>query len=497
MSIEQQKNIFLVREEITMKNKMITTLTLIMMFCTLHATAATEIPSKLVRDIKLQNITLNNEVIPGISPTTGLPSNNTEYMPILTQIDNNLGAIPQWGISLADIMYELPIQGQGWTRLTALFSDRYPQEAGPVRSGRVMHADLREEWDAVLVFYGMQEAPGSNMKEALSKYGVTSKNLAIDGIGNKYQDFLKRVKYHGAPHNVSAYIANLHDLLLKQDYSFPLRPFLFTDEINYDGAKAKQFSIIHKENKDTSSTFVFDEALNGYSRFTELGAYVDYLQPTEIITYSNVIIQRTKLSFNNSSMNPILPDVVGSGAADIFLAGQYVAGAWTRDKYESRTVFYDQNGVEISLQRGKTWIIICDDSTKIFVDDAYSTNLNSFQTSVTKDENDVVLSNKDISDISFTSSELSNTTGSQNFVLDDKTEILVLSQDDITEKLFATVRIKDKGKLNLRKTASTKSKVLLYIPNGSMVIVVEKGSEWTHINFEDKDGYVMTKFLEF
>ncbi|NLD20858.1 MAG: DUF3048 domain-containing protein, partial [Clostridiales bacterium] len=63
------------------------------------------------------------------SPTTGLPTENSEYLPILVQIDNNLGALPQWGIADADIMYEAPIQGGGWTRMTALFSDVYPEEA--------------------------------------------------------------------------------------------------------------------------------------------------------------------------------------------------------------------------------------------------------------------------------------------------------------------------------------------------------------------------------
>ena len=71
----------------------------------------------------------DNPLVPGVSPVTGMPlSQDRPYLPILVQIDNNQGAIPQWGISKADIIYEMPIMGQGWTRLTALFSDQYPRK---------------------------------------------------------------------------------------------------------------------------------------------------------------------------------------------------------------------------------------------------------------------------------------------------------------------------------------------------------------------------------
>ena len=115
-----------------MKRKIGFLLVLILLVGMMSVTsAATLIPGTLTREINIHKSS-DNAVISGESPTTGLPSNSSIYLPILSQIDNNLEAIPQWGISFADIMYELPIQGQGWTRLTALFSDQYPAEAGPV-----------------------------------------------------------------------------------------------------------------------------------------------------------------------------------------------------------------------------------------------------------------------------------------------------------------------------------------------------------------------------
>ncbi|MBW5466766.1 DUF1175 family protein [Brevibacillus formosus] len=49
--------------------------------------------------------------------------------------------------------------------------------------------------------------------------------------------------------------------------------------------------------------------------------------------------------------------------------------------------------------------------------------------------------------------------------------------------------------LNVRKKPSTDAKVLGKLRFGSIVEVVETGSEWTKIEFEDREAYVSTEFL--
>ena len=51
------------------------------------------------------------------------------------------------------------------------------------------------------------------------------------------------------------------------------------------------------------------------------------------------------------------------------------------------------------------------------------------------------------------------------------------------------------GGLNLRETASADARVLLSIPKGTAVTMLEEGSEWCYIQYNDNIGYVMTKFL--
>ena len=145
------------------------------------------------RKIKLQEVTLN-EAEEGISPTTGLPLEDLEaiegfaglavtgrYMPMLVQIDNTDGGVDlraPWGASYADIIYETPLYKAGNTRMSFLFSDLIPDSVGPVRSARMGHAWLREEWDAGFLYYGQQESDKADVKKELRELGVEEKGLA-------------------------------------------------------------------------------------------------------------------------------------------------------------------------------------------------------------------------------------------------------------------------------------------------------------------------------
>ena len=59
----------------------------------------------------------------------------------------------------------------------------------------------------------------------------------------------------------------------------------------------------------------------------------------------------------------------------------------------------------------------------------------------------------------------------------------------------ALVVTPDKGKLNLRKSATTNSKRIAQIPNHAIIEILEVDGEWAKAIYEGKTGFVMTKFL--
>ena len=214
------------------------------------ALAETVIDGQADRNITLQEVGLN-EVIDGVSPTTGLTLSELDqpegfaglaitgrYMPMLVQIDNTDGGVGDrapWGATYADIIYETPLHRNGFTRLSFLFSDLIPDSVGPVRSARVGHVDLRQEWDAGFLYYGGQTRKGSNIEERFREYGVTSRDVQVLFSGlvsaNKpWKQYYTRVSGVISPHNVDANVAAMSELI---DASFtpPNHAFLFTDEM--------------------------------------------------------------------------------------------------------------------------------------------------------------------------------------------------------------------------------------------------------------------------
>ncbi len=304
-----------------------------------------------------------NPEIAGQSPTTGLDWTGT-YMPMLVQIDNHdggLGYRAPWGAADADIVYETPLHKTGDTRISFLFSDTVPESVGPVRSARITHAELREEWDAGFVFYGGQEYEGTNINDTFKDTGAKDKGILFSGLdGKAWKQYYSRVENLKAPHNVDANVKAIQ-ALVPADFKAPSRPFLFTDELPELGELASTISI--KLVKDAySSSFSYDPNANVYYRFVNGEPYVEK-NSGDHLSFSNLIIQRTKVTFRRSD-SPITVNI-GSGNADIFMGGRYIAGYWMRTGMDQRTVFFDENGNELKLQRGKTFISMIDYSTQV------------------------------------------------------------------------------------------------------------------------------------
>ncbi len=311
-----------------------------------------------------------NPVIEGESGTTGLPSSGT-YIPILVNIANLTSHIPPWGIAEADLVYELPIINYTGTRSMALYTEVFPEEVGPVRSARVLHADLRQEWDAAWVFEGMQEAEGTNVNVRLRELGV-SRNpddtiIYNQGDSKKWtQGF--RSPYNIDPNNFSVRLNRIAEIAVESGHEFHQRPFLFTDERPQTGDEATKVNVIYGEASWNCDTYyTYDAETNKYMRYVPAkGNYVDIHDPDTQLGYENLIFQWTELKFYEYNwQRPILPNVVGEGNADFFMGGKHISGYWVRTDINERTVFFDTDGNEIKLQRGHSWIAITSNHTTL------------------------------------------------------------------------------------------------------------------------------------
>ncbi len=325
----------------------------------------------------------DNPIIEGESTTTGLPLDEGWYYPVIVQISNppetvnyegkkvysaGLGVRAPWSGQYADIVYEGILYRDGVTRISFLFSDSLvdgmPTSAGPVRSARIGHALLREEWQGGIVFMGGPRVPGNNIVETFKELGATEKHAVFNLDTNKYNDYWERVVGLAGPENVTVDPVGIRETVPEEFRNATPHPFLFVDFSPYTDGYEQVYSInLDWGHEDYISHFYYDENENLYLRFSGDAPYmssdcVEDRDPdnAEQLSFSNVIIQRVPYEYVNNNKNMPKMLAVGEGNADIFIGGRYIPGYWVRESVGSPTVFFDDQGNEIQLTRGKTFI---------------------------------------------------------------------------------------------------------------------------------------------
>lgn len=327
-----------------------------------------------------------NETAEGVSPTTGRTlkmlvapmgfaglAATGRYLPMLVQIGNDGGGVGDrapWGVSYADILYEMPLTRDESTRITAVFSDLIPDSVGYVRSARVGHVWLREEWDGGFLYYGQQEVTGSDVKAEFRKTNATEKGVLFPGTtgGTAWKHLYTARKRLRSPYNMDANVAAMSELV-PSEHAAPNHAFRFTDEAP-TGDNAKYIYVNWGSGAAAyNSRLVYRADWQGYIRNVgkDKTAWYSDRDTGEAIAFANVIVQFTPVDYNhNNKLEPIV-HVVGkdgtaaSGNADFFMGGVHVSGYWQREGMYSRTVYYGPDGEEIELQRGRTLIIIFPD----------------------------------------------------------------------------------------------------------------------------------------
>ena len=347
-----------------------------------------ELPSKGIASTKNISVAIpaENPAEEGINPLTGEPWYG-KYQPIGVNIDAHPEALPHWGVSSADIIYEMPIQADGSTRSFALFMGDIPSYAGPVRSGRVPMGSLREMWGGAWVFYGWQTwFAANNTVVDVADWALEIHNDArvkgrwvfpfIEGTERNYANLFHREKdgEHVAPHNVQIDLKAVEALFTSEPV---MHPFKFTNEGLDRGIGVSEITINYKTTKPAyMTTYRYNEMTGLYDRYRNGEAYYDALNGMST-AFANVIVLRTDVSwYNGAAQRPVI-QLVGQGTAEIFQNGKYIRGTWVRSHTDrqaddfasltSRMVFLDENGEEVPMKVGKTFIQIVNNDQAVIV----------------------------------------------------------------------------------------------------------------------------------
>ena len=279
--------------------------------------------------------------------------------PIAAMVDNDKRALPHYGISQADVVYEMmnSTHNARVTRLMVLVKDwKNIERLGSIRSLRPTNIMLASEWNAIVCHDG-----GPYHNDAYLAKGYTD-NLSggfarIDnGKAREFTEYIttgeleKRIKSAGYSEEYN-------------EYANEGPHFQFASESNpvdLSGMPNSQpCTKVTLPFRNNGSYLVYNEDSQTYDYFEHGGAHVDAGNGNVQTTFKNVIIQDVTFTELDSNGYMVF-NCIGEGRWGWYITnGTAMQITWSKKSDTDVTRYYDFDGNEITINTGKTYIALC------------------------------------------------------------------------------------------------------------------------------------------
>lgn len=313
-----------------------------------------------------------DEALPGyvrsVYTNEWVPAEQSVLRPIAVMMPTDKVAQPSYGISSADILYEIMEEGEISRQMAVISNWTGLSKIGNVRSCRAYYLPEATEWDPILIHFGgvfyMKDritAGDINNISGTSMYGT--------GGGAPGSNAFFRTSDRKAPHNAYTSASGIITACTQLGYSMNIRQgvynakhFTFADGVNtleQYGAAAVTANTVDLSQifPYTKSSFAYNPADGLYYKSLHGKAQTDGLNGQQL-KFANVIVQNTKwapldakgyLAFQNA-------DTTEDGY--YFTKGKCIHVHWQKAGDYTPTVYYDDLGNEIQLNEGKTYIAV-------------------------------------------------------------------------------------------------------------------------------------------
>lgn len=286
-------------------------------------------------------------------PKLKIIDEDSNSRPIAVMINNNHDAWPHAGLNDSFLNYEIVVEG-GITRIMALFKDKDTAKIGSVRSSRHYYLDYALENDAIYVHYGWSEYAQNDIKNL----GVNNINGLYDGSAFWRDKTLKKAYEHTAFTNMEKINASIEKKGYRTTTEQKNLLNYTTDEVNLskmEGVKkADKVNIVYSNYQTTS--YDYDSENKVYLRSMSKTKHVDAITG-EQYTAKNIITYQVKNKTIDSYGRQELSNI-GKGTGYYITNGYAVPITWEKESRSSQTIYKYQNGKEIDVSDGNTWIQI-------------------------------------------------------------------------------------------------------------------------------------------
>lgn len=314
-----------------------------------------------------EQITEETSAYEAIVPSRDVSCSNPNRRFVAVMMAGDAVARPLSGISIADIVIEMPVITGSVTRFMAFYGCEDAKEIGSIRSARDDYIPLAAAFDAIYAHWG-----GSHFALAVLHAGVIDN---IDALVNPFGAFLRK-KGMPAPHNGFSSTERLYraaeNLGYRLDKRFDDYPRIVED-IRAQNDEAEE--VPASDSREVPEFVIgypgsframwrYDEERRVYERWRGGVPERDALT-NEQVRAENVVIMRTHSRQIEGQYNDV--QVSGAGEAHVHRYGVEEAGRWEKDAKvrSSRLRFTDESGVDILFAPGKIWIEIVDQTTQV------------------------------------------------------------------------------------------------------------------------------------
>jgi hypothetical protein len=277
-----------------------------------------------------------------VSPFTGepVPSPN----PVLAvKIDNLAAARPQAGLTDADIVYVLPVEG-GLSRILTVFSSRFPQVIGPVRSAREDDLELLGQFGRPAFAYSGAQP---QLLPVVEKARIA--DLYAGRVGGYFRD-----PRRAAPHNLYArtrqLLAEAPGASTVHDIGFRFGP------APTGGHPAASFTVSYR-----AASFTFRWSAAGRRWLVQMDGRPALAAEGGQLGAATVVIQYTTVRtsrFREEGARPPYAQSTGAGRAVVLRGGQAYAVRWSRPDAGGGTTFSTASGQPMTFAVGPVWVVL-------------------------------------------------------------------------------------------------------------------------------------------
>lgn len=291
-----------------------------------------------------------------VNPLTGeeIPEDISMNRPVAFMMNNISYAMPQLGVSNADIIYEMIVEG-GITRMFAVFQNLQESDIiGSIRSSRHNYLDLVKAYDALYVHAGgsPQAYDAIITRDIDNVCGVT-------GRGDIFYRDPYRLEIMDLEHTLCItgesalnYFKDESGYRLTHDEDYKCN-MIFSDDVQLVGGSAAETAYIDF-GLGKYTTFYYNSETGKYSMAQYGDTYIDG-NTYEAVEFKNIIVIQTEVvSIDSSDRKEIT--LTGTGNGWFICNGEIAEITWSRSDNDAQFEYTYSDGTPLEYGVGKTYV---------------------------------------------------------------------------------------------------------------------------------------------